>query len=294
MLIRRKLVLLPIQLDYVESHRLMLREWECLHLILVGCGGTGSWLAPHLVRVAKTLRERNRKVEVVFIDPDHIELANLGRQNFCAAEIDHNKAKTLARRYGLAWGVPINALDRPFSSKCLPSGYWRDLVIIIGCVDNAAARSGIHQILENNTRDLPGIWWLDCGNLNDAGQILLGSSIHQPQDDEMFPPELIKVCARIPSPSVQHPELLEPLPEESSSHNLSCEDLMIANAQSLMINQKVAAEAADYLLRLTITGDLRRFATYLDLPSGSATSRYITPTEIGKVNWPFFLDEERY
>jgi hypothetical protein len=42
--------------------------------------------------------------------------------------------------------------------------------------------------------------------------------------------------------------------------------MALANAQSLMINQRVAAEAADYLLRLLVTGGLKKFQTFIDLP----------------------------
>jgi hypothetical protein len=55
---------------------------------------------------------------------------------------------------------------------------------------------------------------------------------------------------------------------------------MMANAQGLIVNQRVAAEAADYLARLLIHRNLRRFATYFDLASGSVRNHYITPEEI--------------
>lgn len=53
----------------------------------------------------------------------------------------------------------------------------------------------------------------------------------------------------------------------------------VVNAQSLSINQRVTAEATDYLLGLT-TGNLRRFATYFDLASGSTRSLYLTETAV--------------
>jgi hypothetical protein len=41
------------------------------------------------------------------------------------------------------------------------------------------------------------------------------------------------------------------------------------------VNVRVAAEAADYLYRMA-AGNLKRFATYFDLESGTARSVYIT------------------
>jgi hypothetical protein len=64
---------------------------------------------------------------------------------------------------------------------------------------------------------------------------------------------------------------------------LSCEEMALANAQSLMINQRVAAEAADYLLRLLVTGGLKKFQTFIDLPSGTTKSTYITQENIERV-----------
>jgi hypothetical protein len=55
--------------------------------------------------------------------------------------------------------------------------------------------------------------------------------------------------------------------------------MALLNSQSLSINQRVAAEAFDYLLQLT-TGKLRRFATYFDLESGSGKSLYTTQVSI--------------
>ncbi len=49
-----------------------------------------------------------------------------------------------------------------------------------------------------------------------------------------------------------------------------------------MINQRIAAEAANYLLQL-VTGKLNRLATYLDLDSGFTNSTFITQEEIAKI-----------
>ncbi|HNA87041.1 MAG TPA: hypothetical protein PLB04_15800, partial [Nitrospira sp.] len=51
----------------------------------------------------------------------------------------------------------------------------------------------------------------------------------------------------------------------------------------LTINSIIASHMADYLLRLVITKDLRRFATYIDMDTGSARSLAITSTEISRV-----------
>lgn len=60
-------------------------------IILVGCGGVGSWLLPALVR---------QHDHVVAIDGDRLERKNLDRQLFDENDLDRNKAEALAERYG--------------------------------------------------------------------------------------------------------------------------------------------------------------------------------------------------
>ncbi len=80
-------------------------------------------------------------------------------------------------------------------------------------------------------------------------------------------------CINLPSPSLQHPELLQPLPEELASKRLSCAEIQARNQQNLFVNQQVAAIASEYLLALTLTGGLRRFATYFDGQSGKIDAK---------------------
>lgn len=142
----------------------------------------------------------------------------------------------------------------------------------MGCVDNAAARQEIALSLNSGYGDyyLPNIWWLDCGNHRASGQVLLGSSnrfqLEQAFDNFSKP----NFCKVLPSPTLMHPELLEALPEEQESTPLSCAELVARNQQSLFVNQHVAAIASDYLLTLTLTGGLKKFATYFDTNSGSS------------------------
>ncbi|MFE1745597.1 hypothetical protein [Coleofasciculus sp. H7-2] len=55
------------------------------------------------------------------------------------------------------------------------------------------------------------------------------------------------------------------------TNNLSCAEMAVLNVQSDRVNVRVAAEAAD---------NLKRFATYFDLESGTARSVYITQQSV--------------
>jgi len=266
-----------INLDYVHARKFILPNYERISLVLVGCGGTGSWLAPAVARVARILMtEQNKQVEVLFVDPDIVERANLSRQHFCDAEEGQYKADCLAARYAQAWGIPAVAITDKFDMVVVGDG----LKVIIGCVDNAKARQAIHALLASPFhRTYPNWrWWLDCGNSFASGQVLLGTTPLTFADqlaDAFTLPEFAVVA---PAPSLQEPKLLVALPEEDLPVDPSgCEVQALANIQGLAVNQMTATIAANYLTRLLITGDLRTYATMFDLDSGSMRSKYLVP-----------------
>jgi len=69
------------------------------------------------------------------------------------------------------------------------------------------------------------------------------------------------------------------LKPEDLTENLSCAVIVVLNLQSESVNVRVAAEAADYLYRMA-AGNLKQFATYFDLESGTARSVYITQQSV--------------
>lgn len=275
----------PLNLDfeYANSTPLLLKDYSHLHLWLVGCGGTGSYVAESLARLAYVFKQVGKNVNITFVDPDIVEDKNLGRQRFCQSELGLNKATTLALRYNLTWGLEISAIPDYFDPKLVKS-YWNDLVIIIGCVDNSAARRSLGKTLEiNRHAEIPRIWYLDAGNNFDSGQILLGSH----NSLEELTPHLDKfkkigIMGALPSPVLQCPNLIELRPEELGNTHLSCAELANLNAQSLTINQTIASIVTDYLFRLTLTKDLRKFATFLNLKSGSMRSEFISCSSLIK------------
>jgi PRTRC genetic system ThiF family protein len=268
-----------LDLSYFHSVPLVLRQYDKLTLCLVGCGGSGSWLAPHVARLARVLRDGGRDTQVLFVDPDIIEERNIARQHFCFAEIGQPKVAALAGRYNAALGLDIEAMIACFEPKLVePASRWNTLTVLIGCVDNAAARQSLAQALSANRGAPPSVWWLDCGNARESGQVLVGSALAASDLREAFP--VATLCTALPAPSLQASRLLEPQPDEAGAQSLSCAELAVQDAQSLAVNQTAAAIATDYLVRMLLSHDLRRFATHFDLSSGSARSQYITPEHV--------------
>ncbi len=271
---------LPLNLDFLNAATLRLIERDSLSLVLVGCGGTGSWLAPTVVRAARLLIEKfGKTVRVVFIDPDTVEPKNCYRQNFAEFEVGRNKAECLTLRYGLAWGVDVQALPQAFDAnldKLLEDERqtYYGLSVVIGCVDNAKARTEIHRYLTEKAGYGSARWWLDCGNDKHSGQVLVGG-FNNKLDTTVFP--LPDYCVRLPLPSEQHPELLIPgTAEPEPDAALSCADLALRGAQGLAVNQMVAAIAGDTLLQMLVYKNLGHFQTYFDQASGSMRSTPIT------------------
>lgn len=275
---------MELNLEYVNARKLIVPALENVNLVLIGCGGTGSWLAPTVARYARMLTEHfGKTVTVTFIDPDQVEAKNVYRQNFCDAEVGLNKATTLANRYGLAWGVEICAMNEHFTRSTKPSGVKLAgvadaLFVLIGCVDTTAARL---EIANWSGWRFEHVWWLDCGNKKTVGQVRLGRK----WKDNQTPLALDGYCSWLPLPSVQSPELIDvsDAPDEASpvadESHLSCAELAMRGSQSLSINFRMASIASEMLGKLLLTLDLEYYAAYVSEAAGESR-KFITSDAI--------------
>ena len=271
-----------LDLRFHNASTIVPRPHKSIQIVQAGCGGIGAYTAMHVGRVISVLMEQGLKVSYTLADPDIVEEKNLGRQYFCRAEIGVPKAIALARRFGQAWGLETTAFHGEYSDSLLIGA---DLTILVGCVDNTAARRDLHDTLAHNPkelhpRDLPRVWWLDCGNLKDTGRVLLGSAYGVEQVRGAFLPK--QICIGLPSPALQYPSLLVPQKEERAEREMSCAELAAANLQSLNINAALAVQASDFLTRLLVTHDLKRYQCAVNMASGSTRSFYANPDEVAR------------
>ena len=65
-------------------------------ILLIGCGGIGSWLA-HFLAFGR--RNSILNTEITVADPDRVEPKNLLYSNFLPEDVGRNKALVLAERY---------------------------------------------------------------------------------------------------------------------------------------------------------------------------------------------------
>jgi hypothetical protein len=170
------------------------------------------------------------------------------------------------------FGTTPSASLRTGFERFYPPGLLRP-GIVVGCVDNAQAREGIASALAYGT------WWVDAGNGENWGQVLIGNS-RRDQLTRIFD-ETNQVCHRLPLPTLQHPELLSPPPAEEV-RPLSCAELMDTGDQDPTINQAMAALVLQVVRRL-LMGDCPWMALYLDLRQGTLNPVPATPQNVARI-----------
>jgi PRTRC genetic system ThiF family protein len=266
--------LLRLNKDSLYARAVLLPIVKEASIHLIGAGGTGSWLAPHLARIARLLEEAHQlRVRVVFWDPDTVEEKNIYRQNFCEAEVGVNKAQALARRYGHAWGMEVIALGAPFARQKLYSNNLAqryagsEMHVLVSCVDNNRARQEIMKCCQ----EIPSAWWMDTGNIKTAGQVSVGRLLLEREPSPLrFPSK----TTWLPLPGEQFPGILvpesKPVKEEVDYAGMSCADIALVDEQGLSINHAVASTAAAMLMKLLVTQNLQHHCAYVSTESGTS------------------------
>ena len=126
---------------YLDNAFLLDNPW----ITVVGCGGTGGFVAEGLCRLFQ-----GRQATIVLVDHDRVEPHNLLRQNFYVEDVGQIQEPGPRRPAGHGpTGVPSATRSTP-SGRRTPSsdgGRYPGLPsygnsLLIGCADNAAARQG--------------------------------------------------------------------------------------------------------------------------------------------------------
>lgn len=162
--------------------------------IIVGCGGTGSNLAPMLARMQKEL-------DVMFlIDGDVVTPSNIERQTFQNFDIGENKARALSKKLNCCYGTKHYAVDTYLElpeqltsllkSALKTSGvFWCNKVFIIGCVDNNKARLVLEKAFKrfiSNSGVKEKYYYIDSGNEDTYGTVLISSKENMNLRSELY------------------------------------------------------------------------------------------------------------
>jgi hypothetical protein len=238
-------------------------------IVLVGCGGTGGFFAEALGRLLL-----GQRAALFLVDPDRVERTNVSRQAFDAADVGRFKSEVLAERLSRRFGGQVSYSVLPYETRLhdVAFGEPSRLALVVGAVDNAAARRAIATTLEERVpyparknRPAP-ILWLDAGNARNSGQVLLGNALHPDQLHGAFN-SADEACFALPAPSLQRPDLLASPPEPVLRPRRDCAVAVAEGDQGKTINQMMAALLAAYVERL-VDGTCRWMATYFDLDDG--------------------------
>ena len=246
-----------------------------LAITLVGCGGTGSHLAQTLARLARHVRESGGLLDLTFMDGDTVEPKNVGRQLFAPSEVGRNKAQVLATRFSAVFGLPISAVPQ-MADRVQQFDHHRDALsyrIAVGAVDGVAGRSVLELALALSHIDL----WLDCGNHEHDGQVVLGTAPHAQDLAGAF--AIDGMCAGLPAPSLQLPALLTARPP---APRRDCAQAVADNAQAFQINTVIAQVAGQYLAQLALARQVSHFATWISLTGMVMRSTPITAANVAE------------
>jgi PRTRC genetic system ThiF family protein len=212
-------------------------------VVVVGAGGNGSIFMSHLCRIWQAWTKLGGSPFAIELwDDDEVSEANLARQCFCEADIGLPKAIVLAQRLRSFYGIPVKPVTQRLKA---PLNYGNTM--IVGCVDNLETRRVIRGgALKAVKLAVQQRYWLDLGNGNDFGQVILGG--HGLKDFFDIYPELLKASDPKDAPSCSLAEAL--------------------SKQDLFINSTIAALAGQLLWTLLRTGRLTHHGYIVNLRSG--------------------------
>ena len=219
-------------------------------IVMLGCGGTGGYIAPHLYRLLHTI---NRNVQFIVADGDSVEEKNLVRQNFIHGDLGQNKAKVLAQRYSSVFGIKTQyipefiedeeQLIQLVTPEQFSMGGWSDrvivdeLVILIGAVDNNKSR----KLCDNVFRKVSPLIYIDSGNGEYTGQIVCGirnknKTIYKPMGSTY--PDVLNDNDKFPT-------------------ELSCVEASISAPQSIVANIMASTIVVNYVYNILVIGEIR-------------------------------------
>lgn len=231
-------------------------------VVVVGAGGTGSALLPSLARLHHAMVELGHPggIECTVYDDDTVSEFNVGRQGFYPNDVGQYKATLLVNRMNLLMGTNWVAEPRRVDSRI---NLHADLVI--GCVDSRRARHAIVQAAKRGKCR----YYLDCGNEEDRGQVILGE-FGKPRND------------RLPHVGDLFPDMLNPK-NDKADDTPSCSMADALRKQSLVINQAISVQAFNLLWSLFRNGGLVFSAVFVNLATGRTN-----PVPIDQAAWARF------
>lgn len=232
---------------------------------LIGAGGTGSQVLFALARMNHAMIALDHPgLHVTVWDDDLVSRANLGRQLFAESELNLSKSVALINRtnrfFGTGWKAQNCRYDRHGLGM---SGDIGTANIIVSCVDSVSARLEIADIIgkldtSDQQRDRP-YYWLDFGNSQKTGQVLLGTvgKVKQPKSEKFMPVE------KLPTVTEEWGEDLSRSGAEDNTPSCSLAEAL--QKQDLFINSTLAQMGSALLWQMFRQGMTENRGFFLNL-----------------------------
>lgn len=217
-------------------------------IVIVGCGGTGSYLVP---AISRSITVNGKGTSLLLIDGDNVEEKNLKRQNFIAADVGKNKAEVLCARYASAFGIAISMLDKYVESVDKFREIITNETLVITCVDNIKTRLMVKEAISKITEG--AVYWIDCGNEEFTGQVVMSASVPWWKPSDLIDTGLY------PMPDVfdLYPELFERANTDKLPTELSCAEMAVSSPQYGFVNMLAATLAMNYAHDLMTRGPIK-------------------------------------
>ena len=190
------------------------------HIIVIGCGGIGSWLIPPLETFLSADRWPGR---LTFIDGDKYEDKNKNRQDFNHDLVGVNKAEVQAAKVRVAFpSVNVQSIGQYVDDENIASIVVENSVVFV-CVDNHPARARI----DKRARDLEEVCVFSAGNEMHDGNVTVSLRRY---GEQITPPMVDR-----------HPEIAT---IKTNDRAAGCEDLIDQGEVQLLITNFMAAGSA--------------------------------------------------
>jgi len=219
-------------------------------ILVIGVGGTGSEVMSRLLKL-NTLIERldGLPLDVTVADGDTVSEFNIGRQNFYMCDIGENKAEVTVNRMNVFCNTQWKYIDQMINPSNIGNNKY-DLVIT--CVDSGIFRAELGERFSDlDSQTL----WLDGGNDNNSGQIIMGH---------------LGRCKD------KHPNLWDlfgdQLMENAGDDTPSCSSESAIAKQTFGINSQIAEIMIQMLWQLLRTTMLEKTISYVNLKTLDVSS----------------------
>lgn len=254
---------------------------EPYHWVIIGAGGTGGWFIPQLARQIYVVNKGKPKTKhhvITIVEKDEVEEKNLARQNFLLHDVHKNKGTALADKLRRAFGIEINVVEEYLNSEELLESVVSlssFTPVIVGCVDNVATRVIIDSYVKGNSGKKK-MFWLDSGNDEFAGQVVLTCNVKELLDEGNTKPHIFQT----PSVFEIYPDMTET--DDKRPDQMSCAEHAISNPQCVAANTTAANELfkiANIMLTSNGTKGVKYHATAFDC-EGASVLRLNTPDNL--------------